>query len=280
VLTAPYGAAKCRSNPAGVRADVVGQRGVLLVADHLFVGALADNWQDVRSCLRDEDLPLFTEHIRNVRRAPVDEFAARVALDQMRLLLDDRLPDRHPVRHAMSQPRSAAVPLTGLPDVEAILAGLVLPPGLPTAPDGGPGSEQDLDDWLLSAPSLTEHQLRALGGEPERSDLIRLPGTESKHVLPAFQFGPDGEPHSIVSEVNCLLDAAGDPWGVADWWLGENAWLGGVPAALLGHAADSDLRRAAQAELPDGPGLTQGASSDPGDEPGQMRAVRTELREE
>ena len=31
-----------------------------------------------------------------------------------------------------------------------------------------------------------------------------------------------------------LLDADDDPFGVADWWLGRNAWLEGVPADLIG----------------------------------------------
>lgn len=49
-----------------------------------------------------------------------------------------------------------------------------------------------------------------------------------------------------------LLDAAEDPWGVADWWLGANAWLGAVPAQLLGRVADDVLLDAARAVLVEG----------------------------
>ncbi|MGJ3560402.1 hypothetical protein ACR6C2_25330 [Streptomyces sp. INA 01156] len=36
-----------------------------------------------------------------------------------------------------------------------------------------------------------------------------------------------------------------DPWGAADWWLGGNSWLHGVPADLLGALPDEELEGAA-----------------------------------
>ncbi len=52
----------------------------------------------------------------------------------------------------------------------------------------------------------------------------------------------------MVLAVNRLLAARDDPWGVADWWLGGNAWLADVPAELLGEVDDEVLVRAARAE--------------------------------
>src|ERR1022692_3483957 len=42
------------------------------------------------------------------------------------------------------------------------------------------------------------------------------------------------------------------PGGVADGWLGGNAWLNAVPAHVLGRVDDELLTRAAQAEFPEG----------------------------
>lgn len=249
-------------------------RGVLPVTDHVFVGALAEHWPNVQPCLRSEDLLQFTDHIRKVTVASDDETAARDALHQMRYVLDRSLPSRHPVRNAMSLPRDPSASLADLPSVEHILTGLVLPPG-----EAAAESEDELDQWLLSAPSLTEQQLASAGGAPTRPDLIKLPLNEH-HQLPAFQFDGNAQPHPIVSEVNNLLDAAGDPWGVADWWLGENVWLERAPAALLGQNKDSDLRRAAHAALPPDAIRARNEQSESGDEPGRMPGATAQSQEE
>jgi hypothetical protein len=81
-------------------------------------------------------------------------------------------------------------------------------------------------------------------------DLIRLERDDGGEQWPAFQFGPDGAPLSLVKIVNRMLDADIDPWGVADWWLGHNQWLDGVPARLIGQVTDSDLIDAARAVDP------------------------------
>ena len=51
----------------------------------------------------------------------------------------------------------------------------------------------------------------------------------------------------VVRAVNRILDAAGDPLGAADWWLGGNGRLGGAPARLLGTVPDERLIDAARA---------------------------------
>ncbi len=77
---------------------------------------------------------------------------------------------------------------------------------------------------------------------------IALP-TESGERFPAFQFDAHGHLHAIVAEINAILDADGDPWGVADWWLSPNPRLGVRPSTLIGgdQAALEQIRRAAHA---------------------------------
>ncbi|MGI3222935.1 hypothetical protein ACRJ4B_02000 [Streptomyces sp. GTA36] len=55
----------------------------------------------------------------------------------------------------------------------------------------------------------------------------------------------------MVREVNRLLLAGQDPWGAADWWLGDNEWLDGVPAELLDVVPDELVLAAARALLED-----------------------------
>lgn len=89
-------------------------------------------------------------------------------------------------------------------------------------------------------------QLRSEEIEASGDRLISL-GPDGR--LPRFQFDAALHPRPVVLTVNAILDAHGDPWGVADWWLGENAWLGAAPAALLGAVEDGVLVDAAEAEL-------------------------------
>jgi hypothetical protein len=103
-------------------------------------------------------------------------------------------------------------------------------------------------DRIMEEPVLTAEELRdVFGVEPEEPELIRLRPREGVEVLPAFQFDGEGRPRPLVLTVNGLLGAAGDPWGVADWWLGPNLWLDAVPATLLGAGLDDQLLAAARA---------------------------------
>lgn len=99
---------------------------------------------------------------------------------------------------------------------------------------------------LLQEPSLTAAELRTeFRQDPDRPHLIRLARPGGPTRLPAFQFDAEGRPLPVVLAVNELLDSAGDPWGVADWWLGPNLWLGRPPAQLLGTCPDAHLLAAA-----------------------------------
>ncbi|WP_225101593.1 hypothetical protein [Streptomyces sp. CoH27] len=87
------------------------------------------------------------------------------------------------------------------------------------------------------------------GGPDASGGVIRLRDPERGIRYPRFQFRPGtAEPLPVVRRINALLCADRDPWGAADWWLGGNRWLGGVPADLLGVLPDDALERAA-AEL-------------------------------
>ncbi|MFE6868147.1 DUF3168 domain-containing protein [Kitasatospora sp. NPDC057692] len=130
--------------------------------------------------------------------------------------------------------------------IQAGVAGLLRPASAlsdDTPPD-------DADDWLLAADSVTAASYRADGHDPADPDLIRLTDRQGTVRLPSFQFdGVSGRPLPVVVAVNRLLDADDDPWGVADWWLGSNAWLDTVPARLLGTAGEHTLLAAARAEI-------------------------------
>ncbi|GHG98076.1 hypothetical protein [Streptomyces rubradiris] len=87
------------------------------------------------------------------------------------------------------------------------------------------------------------------GPDAPAAGLIRLRDPDDGFRYPRFQFKPGtAEPLPVVRRINVLLCADRDPWGAADWWLGGNRWLGGVPAELLGVVPDDALERAA-AEL-------------------------------
>jgi hypothetical protein len=143
------------------------------------------------------------------------------------------------------------------------LRSLVLPPEAGTEPPGPPASGSDLfgatgsagwDDYhrevqarLLELPALSPDEVRDRGVDPDDSWLIRLTGPDLEVHLPAFQFAGPGAPWPVVLEVNRLLDAAADPWGVTCWWVDPHARLDAVPAGLLGRGQDRLLVRAAAA---------------------------------
>jgi hypothetical protein len=240
------------------------------MAEHNFIEALAEHWQDVLGSLESQDVPLFAEHVTRTKEAAVNSRASmHVTVDELMFLLGERLPDGHPVREAIPGRHEAPSSSAELCGAGGALVDLSLPGGNSTLAAIEIGRAEDPFQRLLSARSLTEHEVRNNGVQPERRDLIRLTATDRKNVLPAFQFDPAGQPVPIVTEVNQLLDAADDPWGVADWWLGENPWLGGVPADLLGEVEDSSLMGAARAALPyEFADLTAGSEADPLAPPG------------
>lgn len=152
-------------------------------------------------------------------------------------------------------------------DEAAVLLLPLLPPGVVDDASGArfaPGTDPDrptyqgfhatdlavllLDGHGMAGPVLGQVRDRLLAANalPTTAgdgypDVIRLRDTSGRPRLPAFQFTEDGSPVPVVLDVNRILDARHDPWGAADWWLSENAWLGTTPAALLGTDRQSVL---------------------------------------
>ncbi|MGH3278213.1 MAG: hypothetical protein ACRDNW_03655, partial [Trebonia sp.] len=93
----------------------------------------------------------------------------------------------------------------------------------------------------------TEDEVRLRGADPADPGLIRLDRPDGGQRWPSFQFTPGGGPVPVVRAVNTMLGADTDPLGVADWWLGVNAWLDGRPSDLIGDVPDEFLLRAARA---------------------------------
>ena len=83
----------------------------------------------------------------------------------------------------------------------------------------------------------------------ERSWLVGL-ASGGGYLYPAFQF--DSERRDVFPEVRTVnerLDAAGDPWGVASWWISTHDRLAARPADLVGTDRADDLLKAAAAAL-------------------------------
>ena len=96
----------------------------------------------------------------------------------------------------------------------------------------------------LGARATNREKVRRLR---ERSALLGLP-SGSGFLYPAFQF--DAVRRRLfpeVIEVNELIDAAGDPWGVASWWVAENARMSERPVDCVGTERAPDLVQAAGA---------------------------------
>ena len=90
----------------------------------------------------------------------------------------------------------------------------------------------------------------ALGTRREnRERSWRLPSGRG-YLYPAFQF--DAARRDVATEVrtvNELLDASGDPWGVASWCISRNDRLAARPRDLVGTKRACELAAAAR---PDG----------------------------
>ncbi|UZG60433.1 hypothetical protein [Rhodococcus opacus] len=88
----------------------------------------------------------------------------------------------------------------------------------------------------------------------ERGDIV---GYEigGRYLYPSFQFdAATAKVRPVVAEINHLLDAKHDPWGVSSWWLSPSGWLpeGQSPAdlaAVEGH--DEEVRAIARDLLAD-----------------------------
>ncbi|KOX09757.1 hypothetical protein [Streptomyces sp. NRRL B-3648] len=216
---------------------------------------LEAHWTTVVTGLGDDDLGRVSGALREMREETVAGRPAAVARAVRRLKRTlAALPPGHPVSEALGGHRYAAGAreLPRLTTIDAVIGVLGTPPPDPV------DLLRSARRRLLAAPALTEAEHTALtgagstgppGGPDPAAGLIRLRDPDDGIRYPRFQFRPGtAEPLPVVRRINALLRADRDPWGAADWWLGGNRWLGGVPADLLGVLPDDALERAA-AEL-------------------------------
>jgi hypothetical protein len=123
-------------------------------------------------------------------------------------------------------------------------------PAEPTEPTTSAASADPFEaavNRLLAAPSVDAAQLfGSFHHDPGQRNLVRLSRADGTVQLPSFQFDSAGRPLALVLTINEILDADRDPWGVADWWLGDHRWLPSPPAGCLGRIEDERLLEAAR----------------------------------
>ncbi|MFF7093819.1 hypothetical protein ACFY9A_15700 [Streptomyces rubradiris] len=232
---------------------------------------LEHHWTTVTTGLDADDHRELSDELRELREqtAADNPAAAARAVRRLKRTLS-ALPSGHPVAEALGGHRYAAGPreLPRLGTIDAVIGVLGTPPPDPAE------LLRAARRRLLAAPALTEAERTALseagpetghrepvardhagsapppgGPDGPAAGLIRLRDPDDGFRYPRFQFKPGtAQPLPVVRRINVLLCADRDPWGAADWWLGGNRWLGGVPAELLGVVPDEALERAA-AEL-------------------------------
>ncbi|MFF8959831.1 hypothetical protein [Streptomyces sp. NPDC014894] len=224
------------ANPVDPGDDDSGAKVLDLVHVHL---------DSIRSQLTDEQFQLMRARLRELAATPPDNArSVRRAFQALRLSLVP-LMFGHPVRQALDSFRLAGAASAGESAVlksRDLLALLAEPP----PPLGTAAVIAAVRRRLRRAPALSAAEVGArYGGSAPPPELIRFrveaPGQGDRY--PEFQFEPGGgAPYEVVLEVNRVLLADADPWGAADWWLSDNAWLGGGPPAdLIGVRPDRDL---------------------------------------
>jgi hypothetical protein len=227
------------------------------------MASLSKHWDDVISQLgvarRLELLKLIKE---------VGGTGHTEAVTQITQLLVRELPPDHPVRRALAKGylytnakpdwpalRRDLLAAAG-PALGVTVTGETPATGTSSGDDDPPdrGGDETPGDILaevtarlLRAPALTEDEVRLRGADPADPGLLRLDRPDGGAQWPSFQFERDGGPLPVVQAVNTMLGAETDPLGVADWWLGVNAWLDGRPSDLIGDVPDELLLRAARA---------------------------------
>ncbi|MDJ0363016.1 hypothetical protein [Rhodococcus sp. H29-C3] len=85
----------------------------------------------------------------------------------------------------------------------------------------------------------------------DRGDIV---GYEigGRYLYPSFQFdAATAKIRPVVAEVNHLLDAKHDPWGVGSWWISPSGWLdeGLSPADLAVEGGQDERIRAIARDL-------------------------------
>jgi hypothetical protein len=214
--------------------------------------ALAEHWDDIVRRLDQLDAAELQVRVGDLTTASIPAMSVEKAMD-LTDFLATRLPRDHPFREALAANELRfATPMQHEPERLATFLNLADTLRGRVTPDDVPSAERVMrmaSLWLLEADSFGVETVRGFGRDPLDADLIRLPREDGTEQWPAFQFDQRGAVPDIVRAINKMLRANEDPWGVADWWLGDNAWLDAVPARLVGRTDDDRLINAAAREL-------------------------------
>ncbi|MCX5161345.1 hypothetical protein OOK39_18975 [Streptomyces sp. NBC_00264] len=208
-----------------------------------FLSLLRTHWPMTLAALDGDRRARLRDGLNDLAAAG-DRKAVERALRTLRLQLRSLPPD-HPVARELSGTvRYADAPPA--PTVDRALLGELLD----VFADPPPGPAELLraaHERLWRTPALGPAELAPeTADDPAAAGLIRLTHPGSGDRYPRFQFAPGTtEPLPVVRRINHILMADKDPWGAADWWLGGNGRLAGIPAELLGEVPDEDLARAA-----------------------------------
>jgi hypothetical protein len=212
------------------------------------MAVLAEEWENLEQQLSPEQFGELSELAAEFAGEGDPGMSMDIA-KRITDLLFEWLPVDHPVLRALREstdrfrgPASRAADMrTWFRLAEALGARLGDP--APTAEE----VMREGSEWLLAATAFDGDEVRARGLDPGDPDLILLHRADGTERWPAFQFGPDGGLRSVVRTINRILDAADDPYGAADWWLGRHGQLGDAPARLIGRVPDERLIAVARA---------------------------------
>lgn len=205
----------------------------------------ADYWEPVWLGLTPGQRSELVRVAGDLVRAQPDEDAFYAAVLGVLDVLRRGLAEDHPVLEAADQTYrwAAAPPVDWRPVITGLSGRLAV-----AARDLAVAARDEVRERLRQSPAMTADQVKSAGSDPY---LIRLESGSGDFRFPLFQFDPAGHPIRTVLAVNERLGADDDPWGVADWWLGDNAWLNAVPADLLGSRDDLLLAAADAVARPD-----------------------------
>lgn len=222
------------------------------MAEHAVLRVLVYYWAVIVAALN----PATSERLRglasNASHHELSDRDRAEISDRIEELLIEELPADHPARVELRSHDTLlyadggeAAPTSEVDLLAALSARLIAEPDDPNE------LLLEVERRLLAEPALSKAAVRSAGQDPAQPNLVRLAHPDGTVVLPAFQFDPDVRPHPVVLQVNETLNADGDPWGVASWWLGKHSWLAAKPAELIGQDQDDKLLTAARAERED-----------------------------
>jgi hypothetical protein len=211
------------------------------VAHNPFLARLVEHWTEVHEALDEVDRRELADLLTGSDPAQVRQ--ARI----IRLLMLE-LPRGHPARRAIfgsdtvvKYATTAQIDIASLETLSRLASGTSLLRETVESPLPQEATEPVEPSWrrlhrrlrrrLADVPWLSPEEVP---GTEQGQPLVRLRYGPDRVQLPAFQFGPDRRVRPAVAEVNRLLRAERDPWGVASWWTSRHAWLLEPPADLLG----------------------------------------------